>query len=81
MEHVVQNVLAPYAVECVNDKLQPGGRYFMLSVSTDAPNKGNRKFFPIVVKFYHVNGGGITNAFIDFCEQPDQTSSYSIQCG
>ncbi|KAG0433914.1 hypothetical protein HPB47_019489, partial [Ixodes persulcatus] len=31
--------------------------------------------FPIAVRFYDVNGAGITDALIDFCEQANETSS------
>lgn len=47
MEHIVQDALVPYVAECVVGKLQTGCN-LPLSVSTDASNKGNRKFFPIV---------------------------------
>ncbi|CAN7982582.1 unnamed protein product, partial [Ixodes hexagonus] len=80
-EHLVKDVLAPYAVECIVEKLRPAGRNLPFALSTDASNKGNRKLlaslpklFPIAVRFYDVNGAGITDALIDFCEQADETS-------
>ncbi|XP_037504964.1 uncharacterized protein LOC119381046 [Rhipicephalus sanguineus] len=74
MEHLVKDVLAPYAVECIVEKLRPAGRNLPFALSTDASNKGNRKLFPIAVRFYDVSGAGITDALIDFCEQADETS-------
>ncbi|KAG0414438.1 hypothetical protein HPB47_008382 [Ixodes persulcatus] len=68
MEHLVKDVLAPYA------KLRPASRNLPFALSTDASNKGNRKLFPIAVRFYDVNDAGITDALIDFCEQADDTS-------
>ncbi|KAG0424923.1 hypothetical protein HPB47_027877 [Ixodes persulcatus] len=74
MEHLVKDVLAPYAMERIVEKLRPAGRNLPFALSTDASNKGNRKLFPIDVRFYDVNGAGITDALIDFCEQADETS-------
>ncbi|KAH7982874.1 hypothetical protein HPB52_007873 [Rhipicephalus sanguineus] len=74
MEHLVKDVLAPYAVECIVEKLRPAGRNLLFLLSTDTSNKGNRKLFPIAVRFYDVSGAGITDALIDFCEQADETS-------
>ncbi|KAG0426982.1 hypothetical protein HPB47_025939 [Ixodes persulcatus] len=71
MEHIVKDVLAPYAVECIVEKLCPAGRNLPFALSTDASNKGNRKLFPIAVRFYDVNGAGITDALIDFCIRVD----------
>ncbi|KAG0421294.1 hypothetical protein HPB47_002811 [Ixodes persulcatus] len=62
MEHLVKDVLAPYAVECIVEKLRPAGRNLPFTLSMDASNKGNRKLFPIAVRFYDVNGAGITDA-------------------
>ncbi|KAG0432065.1 hypothetical protein HPB47_021205 [Ixodes persulcatus] len=50
------------------------GRNLSFALSTDASNKGNRKLFSIAVRFYDVNGAGITDALIDFYEQADETS-------
>ncbi|KAG0418907.1 hypothetical protein HPB47_004510 [Ixodes persulcatus] len=74
MEHLVKDVLAPYAVGCIVEKRRPAGRNLPFALSTDASNKENRKLFPIAVRFYDVNGAEITDALIDFCEQADETS-------
>ncbi|KAL1477424.1 hypothetical protein MTO96_035752 [Rhipicephalus appendiculatus] len=74
MEHLVKDVLAPYAVDCIVEKLRPAGRNRPFALSTDASNKGNRKPFPIAVRFYDVSGAGIADALIDFCEQAGETS-------
>ncbi|XP_040071626.1 uncharacterized protein LOC120844083 [Ixodes scapularis] len=74
MKHFVKDVLAPYSVECIAEKLRQAGRNLPFALSTDASNKGNRKLFPIAVRFYDVNSAGITDALIDFCEQADETS-------
>ncbi|KAH9383231.1 hypothetical protein HPB48_024300 [Haemaphysalis longicornis] len=75
LEHPVKDVLAPYAVECIVEKLRPAGRNLPFSLSRYASNKGNRKLFLVAVRFYDVNGAGITDALIDFCEQADETSN------
>ncbi|KAG0432211.1 hypothetical protein HPB47_021055 [Ixodes persulcatus] len=74
MEHLVKDALAPYAVKCIVEKLRPAGRNLPFALSTDASNKGNRKPFPVAVRFYDVNDAGITDALINFCEQADETS-------
>ncbi|EEC03574.1 hypothetical protein IscW_ISCW003255 [Ixodes scapularis] len=74
MEHLVKDVLTPYAVECIVEKLRPAGRNLPFAPSKDASHKKIKKLFPIAVHFYNVNGAGITDALIDFCEQVDETS-------
>ncbi|KAG0414087.1 hypothetical protein HPB47_008760, partial [Ixodes persulcatus] len=56
------------------ENLRPAGRNLPFALSTDATNKENRKLSPIAVRFYNVNGAGITDGLIDFCEAADGTS-------
>ena len=54
MESIAENVLAPYSVELVVQKIASHNTPF--SIDTDASNKGNRKFFPLAVRFFDVGG-------------------------
>ncbi|KAG0429774.1 hypothetical protein HPB47_023296 [Ixodes persulcatus] len=74
MAALTKSVTHVVAVQCIVEKLRPAGRNLPFALSTDASNKGNRKLFPIAVRFYHVNGAGITDTLICFCEQADETS-------
>ena len=67
---IVNNVLQPFALEVVLDKLRTG---LPFSVATDASNKGNRKLFPVGVRFF-TPSDGITSAIIDFYEDPFEDS-------
>ena len=71
MEALVQNVLCPFAIEVPLKKLKyPINLPF--SLSTDASNKGNRKFFPLAVRFFDLEKGA-KDYLLDFYEQPNQT--------
>jgi len=67
---IVNNVLQPFALECVVAKLQSG---LPFAVATDASNKGSRKFFPVAVQFYTPTDG-IVSAIVDFYEDPFEDS-------
>lgn len=71
MEAISKNVLAPYAIETVVKKIKDQNSKF--SISIDASNKGNRKFFPLVVTFFD-DEDGVVNYLLDFYEEPDVTS-------
>lgn len=72
MEALVQNVLCPFAIEVPLKKLKyPINLPF--SLSTDASNKGNRKFFPLAVRFFDLEKGA-KDYLLDFYEEPDETS-------
>lgn len=43
------------------------------SLSTDASNKGNRKFFPLAVRFFDLKEG-VKDYLLDFYEESDETS-------
>ncbi|EEC03913.1 hypothetical protein IscW_ISCW003112 [Ixodes scapularis] len=74
MEHLVKDVLAPYAVECIvyRNFAQQAATFRLLSPRT--PPTREIKLFPIAVRFYDVNSAGITDALINFCGQADETS-------
>ena len=67
---IVNNVLQPLALEVVLDKLQSG---LPFAVATDASNKGNRKLFPVGVRFF-TPSDGITSAIVDFYEDAFEDS-------
>ncbi|KAL4099097.1 hypothetical protein QTP88_023584 [Uroleucon formosanum] len=72
MEALVQNVLCPFAIEVPLKKLKyPINLPF--SLSTDASNKGNRKLFPLAVRFFDLEKGA-KDYLLDFYEEPDETS-------
>lgn len=48
---------------------------YPFSISTDASNKGNRKFFPIAVRFFDPQDG-VFDYLLDFCEEPDESSAF-----
>jgi hypothetical protein len=73
MEAIVKNVLCTFSINCVVDKLNnPSPCPF--SVSTDASNKGNRKFFPLAIRFFYVNVG-ISDYLLNFYEETDESSA------
>ncbi|KAM4722874.1 uncharacterized protein WCC33_009052 [Rhinophrynus dorsalis] len=43
------------------------------AIATDASNKGNRKFFPLAVRFFSATSG-IKDRLLDFYEEPDESS-------
>lgn len=71
MECLVENVLAPFSVDNVIKEMQKNLCKF--SVATDASNKGNRKFFPLAVRFFSATNG-INDRLLDFYEEPDESS-------
>lgn len=54
-ESIVKNVLAPKSIEMVLQEMCSDKYSFHLpfSIAIDASNKGNRKFFPIAVRYFH----------------------------
>ncbi|KAJ3652186.1 hypothetical protein Zmor_018173 [Zophobas morio] len=71
MEAIVRNVLAPYAIEMVTKELKEENLPF--SISIDASNKGNRKFFPLAVRYFD-RESGVKDGLLDFYEQADEKS-------
>ena len=67
---VVNNVLYPFSLEVVIEKLKTG---LPLSVSIDASNKENHKFFPIGVQCFTPQDG-ITFSILDFYEDSFEDS-------
>lgn len=68
-ESIVENVLLPKSIELVLKEMSN----LPFSISNDASNKGNRKIFPIAVRYFHFEKG-IQNKIIDFYEDSDETS-------
>lgn len=69
-EAIVCEVLAKEALKEVIQNLKEDSFY---SISTDASNKGNRKMFPICVRYFSWDKG-IQNKLIDFVESNDETA-------
>lgn len=74
IECIVQNVMAPYSIEYLVKKIKTDEKHLPYSIGTDASNKGNKKLFPISIKFFDVEGQGQTDGLLNFVEQPDETS-------
>lgn len=68
-EAIVKNVLAPYSVENVLFDVGNGP----ISIATDASNKGNKKLFPVAIRYFSIKKGP-TTFLIDFYEDNDETS-------
>lgn len=68
-EAMVEMVLAPYSLERVLKDI--GESPF--SIATDASNKGNKKMFPVAIRYFNKERG-CENAIIDFYEDADETS-------
>ena len=66
---IVINVLSPLSIE-YNLQLLGDKRY---SISIDASNKGNVKYYPLCVKFYD-KFEGIKNFVLDFYEDSHEDS-------
>lgn len=72
IESIVQNVLAPYALESIISI----AKYLPINVSTDASNKGNKKLFPITIRYFNIANDEqpIVHALIDFKQTWGETS-------
>lgn len=68
-ESILKNVLCPMFCEQVVNDLKDN--YF--SISTDASNKGNRKFHPVCVQYF-TKEKGICKKLLNFVESPFDTS-------
>lgn len=78
IEALIQNVLAPYSIECLVKRLRRTASnkpHLPYSLSTDASNKGNKKMFPVAIKFFDVEESGLTDGLLNFVEQSDETSN------
>ena len=54
MTQIVVNVLSPYSIQQIVETLSKENLPF--SISSDASNKGNRKFFPLAVRYFTSEG-------------------------
>jgi hypothetical protein len=67
-ERLVENLLRPRSVEMVLEQMGVNGdSQLFYSISSDASNKGARKMFPLVVKFFDKDNG-TQNKLVDFYE-------------
>ncbi|XP_061478100.1 uncharacterized protein LOC133382414 [Rhineura floridana] len=73
-ECIVENVLGPKSIENVVRAL--GGRSTKkvpYSIATGVSNKGNRKMFPVAVRYFDADLG-VQEKLLDFCELPLETA-------
>lgn len=79
-EAVVKNVLMPFAIEEALKEIKgeasssASDTPLFFSLATDASNKGSRKFFPVVLFYFHPDSG-LQNKVLDFFEEADETSN------
>jgi len=66
---IVENVLYPKSIEMVLEEMQN----LPFSISTDASNKGNKKFYPLAVRYFHKEKG-LRHKIIDFYEDAAENS-------
>uniref|UniRef100_H3ACH3 DUF4371 domain-containing protein n=1 Tax=Latimeria chalumnae TaxID=7897 RepID=H3ACH3_LATCH len=67
-EAICCNVIAPHSVETVLKELHVS----FFSISSDASNKGNRKLFPLCIRYF--TNSGIKDRVLDFYEDSEETS-------
>lgn len=68
MQCIIENVLCPKSIEMVLEEMQN----LPFSISIDASNKGNKKFFPLAIRYFHKEKG-LRNKIIDFYENANET--------
>lgn len=69
-EALVENVLAPYALELVLSEIVCSP----ISVATDASNKGNQKMYPVVVRYFSKEYD-VKTAILNFYEDSNESST------
>lgn len=67
-EAIAMNVLAPHAIEQLLEQLKHGV-YF--SIATDASNRGNRKMYPLALRYFSVQHG-VREVLLDFYEDANE---------
>jgi len=69
-EAIVENILAPHSMKIVLEEMHD----IAFAVATDASNHGNRKMFPVAVRYFNCVEG-VQNKLIDFYEDSDETAA------
>lgn len=73
-ERIVENILAPKSIEIVLNEMGISTDLpLTFSIATDASNKGNRKLYPIAVKYFSTKHG-IRDRILDFYEDSKESS-------
>lgn len=73
-EIIVENILAPRSFEMVHAELRASSDSpISFSIATDASNKGNRKLYPIAVRYFDVNQG-VRDRILDFYQDSKEDS-------
>ncbi|EEZ97442.1 hypothetical protein TcasGA2_TC011273 [Tribolium castaneum] len=67
---ICENVLVPFSVQLVLEDLETSSFF---SIASDASNKGNRKLFPLCIRYFDVRVG-IKEPILDFYEDANETS-------
>lgn len=73
-ESLVENILANKSIEMVLQEMKVSSDspvYF--SIATDASNKGNRKLYPIAVRYFDINRG-VRDRIVEFYEDSKEAS-------
>lgn len=85
-EAIAENVLLPLSIEMAVSDLKtqtqsPSSRYdsFYFTLATDASNKGTRKMFPVLVRYFSYKQG-LQEKLIDFFKQPDESAESITSC-
>ncbi|XP_060089771.1 uncharacterized protein LOC132568204 [Heteronotia binoei] len=68
--NIVENILAPKSMELLLEDLDAA---YFFSIGCDTSNKGNRKFFPVTVRYFSVTEG-IKEGLLGFYNDDEETS-------
>lgn len=71
-EMIAINVLGPKTVSDILEDISNGKQQYF-AIATDASNKGNRKMFPLCVRYFTVTG--VKCKLLDFYESCDETAT------
>lgn len=81
---LIENVFAPHSIERVLEELKLNSESpVFFSIATDASNKGNRKLFPIAIKYFDITKGlrdRILDSYKDSHESAIDISNHLNAC-
>nr|KAF6444299.1 hypothetical protein HJG59_008591 [Molossus molossus] len=70
-EILITDVLAPYSVELILSDLTNDHAFY--SISSDMLNHGNKKVFPLALRYFDLKNG-VSNRLLDFYDEFNETS-------